>query len=46
MSQSMKFSLLSNLLRYKKMHPLAYRIFIKLLSISLLLALISTSIQA
>lgn len=32
-------------LRYKQNHPLAYRIFIKLLSLSLLLALISTSIQ-
>lgn len=45
MFQSTKFSLLPNLLRYKQMHPLAYRIFIKLLSLSLLLALISTSIQ-
>ena len=45
MFQSTKFSLLPNLLRYKQMHPLAHRIFIKLLSISLLLALISTSIQ-
>ncbi len=40
-----KFALIPNLLRYKQMHPLAYRIFIKLLSLSLLLALISTSIQ-
>ena len=40
-----KFSIIPNLLRYKQMHPLAYRIFIKLLSLSLLLALISTSVQ-
>ncbi|PYF80578.1 MULTISPECIES: ATP-binding protein [Marinomonas] len=45
MSRSSKYALLPNLLRYKQMHPLAYRIFIKLLSLSLLLALISTSIQ-
>ncbi|WP_369920150.1 hypothetical protein AB8E32_17685 [Marinomonas polaris] len=45
MRQLIKFALIPNLLRYKKMHPLAYRIFIKLLSLSLLLALISTSVQ-
>lgn len=45
MRQSIKFTLIPNLLRYKQMHPLAYRIFIKLLSLSLLLALISTSVQ-
>ncbi|MCB5162325.1 ATP-binding protein [Marinomonas algarum] len=37
--------LLSKLLGYKQAHPLAHRIFIRLLSLSLLLALISTSIQ-
>ncbi|WP_421847700.1 ATP-binding protein [Marinomonas sp.] len=45
MARLIKFPLISCLLSYKQMHPLAYRIFIKLLSLSLLLALISTSIQ-
>lgn len=45
MSQTSKLALMPNLLRYKQTHPLAYRIFIKLLSLSLVLALISTSIQ-
>ncbi|MBJ7550314.1 ATP-binding protein [Marinomonas ostreistagni] len=40
-----RLSLFSRLVRYKQNRPLAYRIFIKLLSLSLLLALISTSIQ-
>ncbi len=38
-------TLFSSLVRYKQNRPLAYRIFIKLLALSLLLALISTSIQ-
>ncbi|MCO4786425.1 ATP-binding protein [Marinomonas atlantica] len=38
-------STLAKVLGYKQAHPLAYRIFIKLISLSLLLALVSTSIQ-
>ena len=38
-------SVLAKILGYKQAHPLAYRIFIKLISLSLLLALVSTSIQ-
>ena len=45
MNNSPRLSLFSRLVRYKQNRPLAYRIFIKLLSLSLLLALISTSIQ-
>ncbi|MBR7888797.1 response regulator [Marinomonas sp. A79] len=43
--KSTLFRAIPNLLRYKQSHPLAHRIFIRLLSLSLLLALISTSIQ-
>ena len=45
MNNSPRLSLFSRLVRYKQNRPLAYRIFIKLLSLSLLLALLSTSIQ-
>jgi two-component system, OmpR family, sensor histidine kinase TorS len=45
MRQLMKSTLIPNLLRYKQTHPLAYRIFLRLLSLSLFLALISTSVQ-
>lgn len=38
-------SLFSKIVGYKQAHPLAHRIFIRLISLSLLLALISTSIQ-
>lgn len=42
MSQASWFS---KVVGYKQAHPLAYRIFIKLISLSLVLALISTSVQ-
>lgn len=45
MTQFKKRDLLAGFLRYKQAHPLAHRIFIKLLSLSLVIALISTSIQ-
>lgn len=40
-----RVSWISKVMGYKQAHPLAYRIFIKLISLSLLLALMSTSIQ-